>query len=67
MPRRRTGMERQKRANGTATERITFRFSADELARLKRAGEECGPTVTEWGRQVLLEALEKHEATRSGQ
>ena len=64
MPRKRKEGTRWQRESGTATERITFRFSPEELARLKAAGSECGPTVTEWGRQVLLEALERHEATR---
>lgn len=63
-------MTRQRRAvrwqrpAGEATERIYIRVSKEEHARLRAAGEECGPTVTEWVRQVLLEALDRHERTR---
>lgn len=55
-------MERHKRAHGTATVALSFRFSEEEAALVRTAGTLAGPTLTEWARQVLLAAAEERMA-----
>lgn len=55
-------MERFKREPGTAQVSLCFRFTKEEAARVRAAGVLAGPTLTEWGRQLLLEAADKRLA-----
>jgi uncharacterized protein (DUF1778 family) len=48
----------------TLTGNVTARVTPDEQVRLQQRADEVGLTLSEWARQVLLEALRSSQETR---